>query len=97
MLELQVCTLGGRILRAFAIGDRSDVIVGRDETCDVRIDSPRVAEEHCAIEPEGDQLVVRDLGSGCLTLVRGRPIEKVRVENGLEVVVGPALLRFVET
>ena len=96
MLELQVCTLAGRTLRSFVIGDRSDVIVGRDETCDVRIDSPRVAQEHCAIEPEGDQLVIRDLGSGNLTLVRGHPIDKVRIENGLEVVVGPALLRFVE-
>lgn len=95
MLELQVCTLAGRLLRSFALGDRGDVIVGRDESCDIQIRSDRVASEHVAIEPEGDHLVLRDLGSGQQTLVRNRPIDKVRVEDGLEVVVGPAMLRFV--
>ena len=95
MLELQVCTLAGRLLKSCMIGDRSDVIVGRDESCDIQIRSERVAAEHVAIETDGEQVVVRDLGSGHQTLVGNRPIDKVRVEDGLEVVVGPALLRFV--
>ncbi|HMN97479.1 MAG TPA: FHA domain-containing protein [Phycisphaerales bacterium] len=97
MFELHVCTLRGRLLRAFPVGDRAELILGRDETCDIQIRSPKVAEEHCAIEPEGEQLVLRDLGSREGTLVEGQRIQKVRVEGGLEVVVGPALIRFIET
>jgi pSer/pThr/pTyr-binding forkhead associated (FHA) protein len=95
MLELHVCTRAGRLLRAFALGDRRDVIVGRDDSCDVQIRSDRVGPEHVAIETEGEQVLLRDLGSGHQTLVGDRPIETVRVEDGLEVIVGPALLRFV--
>lgn len=97
MLELHVCTLKGRLLRAFPVGDRAELILGADDSCDIQIRSPQVADEHCSIEPEGEQLVLRDLGSRGGTLVEGHRIDKIRVEGGLEVVVGPALIRFVET
>ncbi len=97
MLELHVCTRAGRLLRAFAIGDRGEIILGRDERCDIQIRSAGVAEEHCSIESEGEQLMLRDLGSAQGTIVDGRRINKIRVEDGLEVVVGPALIRFVES
>jgi len=96
MLEIQVCTLAGRLLRIFAIGDQGEVILGRDETCDIRIDSPRIAEEHCAIEASNGRHVLRDLGSDAGTIVDGRRIDRVVVEQGLEAIVGPALLRFVD-
>ncbi|MCA9284397.1 MAG: FHA domain-containing protein [Phycisphaerales bacterium] len=97
MLELHVCTRTGRMLKAFALGDRSEVILGRDDTCDIQIRSPQVSSEHCAIEPQGDELFLRDLGSSGGVLVRGRKVERIRVEDGLEAVVGPAVLRFIES
>lgn len=96
MLELHVCTHKGKMLKAFAIGDRSELILGRDETCDIQIRSPQVSSEHCAIEPQGDELFLKDLGSRAGVVVQGRRVDCIRVEHGLEALVGPALLRFVE-
>lgn len=94
MMELHVCDRRGSLLRAFALGDHSELIVGREEHCDVRIRARSVSREHCAIEREGDEVYLRDLGSTCGTLVDGKPVERIRVENGTEVHVGPAVLKF---
>jgi adenylate cyclase len=96
MMELHVCSRSGNMLKAFAIGDRSELIVGRDETCDIQIRAQTVSREHCAIESEGEDLYLRDLGSTSGTLTQGKKIERIRVEDGLEVSIGPAVLKFVE-
>ena len=98
MMELQVCNSAGVLLRAFALGESREVIVGRDETCDVRILAKSVSREHCAIEQEGADLFLRDLGSSGGTFVNGSRVDdKVRVEDGMSVVVGPAVLKFFES
>ena len=95
MMELHVCNRSGTVLRAFALGDVEDeLIIGRDEHCDVQIRSRSVSREHCAIENDGQGLLLRDLGSTCGTLLNGERVERVRVASGLEVSVGPAVLRF---
>jgi pSer/pThr/pTyr-binding forkhead associated (FHA) protein len=96
MMEMHVCNRTGRVLRAFALGDGVEVIVGRDASCDVQIRSQAVSREHCTIESDGDDLVLRDLGSTAGTFVGDRKIETLRVQDGLEVVVGPAVLKFYE-
>ena len=40
MMELHICNRSGAVLRSFALGDNVEVIVGRDETCDIRIAAP---------------------------------------------------------
>ena len=97
MMEVHVCNKAGTLLKAFALGDASEVIVGRDESCDIRIVAQSVSREHCAIEHEGEDLVLRDLGSSGGTYIDGKRIEKVRVRDGMEVAVGPAVLRFYES
>lgn len=97
MMELHVCNRAGSLLRAFALGDDREVIIGRDDHCDVRIAAKSVSREHCAIEPEGDELVLRDLGSSGGTYVNGRKVDKVRLEDGMEINVGPAVLKFFES
>jgi pSer/pThr/pTyr-binding forkhead associated (FHA) protein len=96
MMEVHVCNGSGSLLRAFAIGDNAEVIVGRDDACDIRILARSVSREHCAIEREGEELVLRDLGSRVGTFVDGRRIDHVRLEDGMQVKVGPALLKFFE-
>ena len=97
MMELHVCNRAGVLLRAFALGDNKEVIVGRDETCDVRILSKSVSREHCAIEQDGDQMVLRDLGSSGGTYLEGNRVDKVNLEDGMEIGVGPAVLKFYES
>ena len=96
MMELHVCDRKGELLRAFAIGDSSEIIIGRDEHCDVRIRSTSISREHCAVEPEGTGLILRDLDSKAGTLMDGRRITRVEVRDGLQVTVGPAVLKFLD-
>jgi pSer/pThr/pTyr-binding forkhead associated (FHA) protein len=96
MFELQVCSKQGRVLRAFALGDRDEFIVGRDATCDIRIDSQAISREHCAIENRDGEMYLRDLGSTAGTLVNGKRIDRIRLEDGVEIEVGPAVLKFID-
>jgi pSer/pThr/pTyr-binding forkhead associated (FHA) protein len=97
MMELHVCNRDGILLRAFALGENKEVIVGRDETCDIRIMAKSVSREHCAIEQDGEELVLRDLGSSGGTYLEGNRVEKVKLHDGVEVAVGPAVLKFFDS
>ena len=97
MMELHVCNRAGVLLRAFALGENKEVIVGRDETCDIRILAKSVSREHCAIEQSGEELVLRDIGSSGGTYMNGSRVEKVTLQDGMEINVGPAVLKFYES
>ncbi|MBC8309217.1 MAG: FHA domain-containing protein [Phycisphaerales bacterium] len=99
MMELHICSrANGVVLRKFALGDLEEVIIGRDEECDIRIKSPVVSREHCTIEQNGNGgLILTDCGSTGGTFVEDNKIDSIRLEDGLEVVVGPALLRFYDS
>ncbi len=97
MLEIHVCNQQGKLLRAFALGDSDEVIVGRDETCDIQIRAKSVSREHCTIEREGQDFVLRDLGSTGGTFLDGKRVDRVRLRDGITVTVGPAVLKFFES
>lgn len=98
MLELHVCNkTDGKVLRKFALGDLQEIIIGRDTDCDIRIRASSVSREHCAIEQGETGLMLRDMESTCGTFVENERVESVRVEDGLEVRIGPALLRFFDS
>ena len=94
MFELHVCSRKGDVLKAFALGDREEVIVGRDPTCDIQIRANSVSREHCSIESEGDDMFLRDLGSKAGCQVNGQKVDRIRLEDGVEIAVGPAVLKF---
>ncbi len=97
MMELHVCNREGSVLKAFALGDTAEVIVGRDSSCDIQIKAKSVSREHCSIESEGEELVLRDMGSSCGTFLDGQRIDSVRIEDGMEIAVGPAVLKFYDS
>jgi len=97
MMEMHVVNHAtGVRLRAFALGDTAEVIVGRDSACDVQINAPSVSREHCVIEHVDGDHRLRDLDSTGGTWVDGNRITEIRIEDGMEVTVGPAMLRFVD-
>ena len=97
MMEVQIISRRtGQLVGAFALGDEAEVLVGRDASCDIHLNAATVSREHCVIERVDGNLRLRDLGSTGGTRCGGREIDDVRVENGLEVEIGPALLRFIE-
>lgn len=98
-MELHICARsGGKVLRKFALGDLEEVIIGRDEDCDIRIKSPVVSREHCTIEQDSTgSLVLTDSESTSGTFVDEMKIDSVRLEDGLEVVIGPAVLKFYDS
>ena len=97
MLEVHICNQDGSVLRAFALGDSKEVLVGRDEGCDIQIRSAAVSREHCSIEQDDDDgFRLRDLGSKAGTLVNGERVETAKIEDGLEITIGPAVLKFFE-
>ena len=69
MMELHVCNRSGALLRSFALGDSVEVLVGRDEGCDIRIVSQSVSREHCVIEQQGEDLVLGAREHGLATAV----------------------------
>ncbi|MDX1611076.1 MAG: FHA domain-containing protein [Candidatus Thermoplasmatota archaeon] len=77
---------------------RSRWVLGRDPTCSLVLDyDPFASGEHCAIEAEGEDRVLRDLGSSNGTLVNGTlvPPEEERVlRPGDVVTIGRSRLVF---
>jgi hypothetical protein len=51
--------------------DRDYLVVGREHTCDVRFDDPRVSRTHAALQRRGTRVYVEDLGSSGGTFVNG--------------------------
>ena len=98
MYEVVICTSDGKALKRFDLARaeqaRKRVIVGRAEDCDIRIASSAVSRHHCVIEPDEGDWIIRDLGSTHGVELQGVKIEQADIRDGLEVRVGPAVLRF---
>ena len=98
MLELQVLNpKTGDMLKAFALGDTDELIIGRDEGCDIRINSKSVSREHCSIEQNGQETWLRDLGSTGGTYMDGERVDEILISDGMEFSIGPAILKFIDS
>ena len=96
MLELHVCNAEGAMLKAYALGEKEEVLIGRDEGCDVQISSRAISREHYVIERANEAFVLKDLDSSSGTFVDGEKITSLPLSSGMEARVGPAILRFYE-
>lgn len=98
MFELVICTTDGKPLKRFDLAPaeaaHKRIVIGRAEDCDIRIASNAISRHHCAIEPDDDDWIIRDLGSTHGIETEGVKIEQTAVKHGLEVRVGPAVLKF---
>lgn len=61
-------------------------LVGRSDEADIRIDDPAFAERHARIEMIGNQVVLRDLGSGEGSVVNGEAVRDALLSPGDQIV-----------
>ena len=68
-------------------------VIGRTDSCDLRIPVPDVSRKHCELVLEDDELVLRDLESSNGTLCNDKRVVEIELEPGDTIAVGP--VRFV--
>lgn len=84
---------GGRAGEVFEqIGART--LIGRSPECDVFLDDVTVSRRHAELLREGEQVVIRDLGSLNGTFVNRRRIEEAVLEDDDELQIGKYRLTF---
>ena len=69
--------------------EKARTVIGRDTRCDLRIAMPGVADRHCEILLNGQELKLQDLGSANGTLHNGVRIEQAVIDHRDTVTVGP--------
>jgi len=84
---------GGRAGEAFGV-DADRTLIGRSPDCDIFLDDVTVSRRHAELLREGDELVIRDLGSLNGTFVNRRRIESTSLEDDDEVQIGKYRLTF---
>jgi pSer/pThr/pTyr-binding forkhead associated (FHA) protein len=83
---------GDHLLGRFELSDA--VVVGRSPDCDIVIRDIQVSRQHCRIEESANGWVVRDLGSRNGTYVGGMEVGEFLLDDGDEVRIGGATIRF---
>ena len=95
MYEVAILAKDGRILRRYELSDERPTLIGRGRDCDIQIAVATVSRRHAEVDPHHQEgYLFRDLGSTHGSYVSGRRVREIHVSGGLEVQVGPALLRF---
>ncbi|MDI6788860.1 MAG: FHA domain-containing protein, partial [Planctomycetota bacterium] len=85
MVELTL-TFERRPINTFKF-DKDVILIGRDPTCDVRIDNVGVSRHHARIEKRDNIYSVSDLGSGNGTFVRGQRVTQHNLNDGDEITI----------
>ncbi len=83
MIELQL-TFEHKPVNTFNF-DKDTILIGRDPTCDIRIDNVGISRHHSRIERHGDTWVLMDLASGNGTFVKGKRITNYNLNSGDEI------------
>jgi pSer/pThr/pTyr-binding forkhead associated (FHA) protein len=56
--------------------------IGRALDCDISILEPALSRKHAEIEPDGDDLILQDLGSANGSHVNGKKVDRVKLKDG---------------
>jgi pSer/pThr/pTyr-binding forkhead associated (FHA) protein len=71
------------------------IVVGRKNSCELRIPLSSVSRQHCEITLADDTVKLRDLGSSNGTYHNSIRVQEAELEAGDEVVVGPVVFTVV--
>lgn len=75
---------------------KPEIVMGRDEDCDLMMSDIAVSRRHAKLTLEGGHFVLHDLGSGNGTYLNGARVEREELSPGDEITVGERTMRFVE-
>lgn len=73
-----------------------EVVIGRDEDCELPLSDIAVSRRHARLELEGNGFVLVDLSSGNGTFLNGVRVAREPLSPGDEITVGERTFRFVE-
>ncbi len=76
------------------LSKKENTSIGRDESCDVFIDSGNVSRRHAEVRLEGNMFVLKDLGSTNGTWMRGQKIDQYLLQDGDSFQIGSARIIF---
>ena len=74
---------------------KNRIVVGRKNSCGLRIPIPAISRQHCEIEVTPDGIVLRDLGSSNGTYHNSIRVQESELTAGDEVSVGPVVFTVV--
>lgn len=88
----------GRLIHGKAPGvshvlELSEVIVGRSETCDIRLDDPYVSRRQARIYRDGEQVFIQNIGGNPI-LVNAEPTDRSILNDGDMILLGKTQLVF---
>ncbi len=93
MIMASLIEIGTEPVRRTVLGDRTTI--GRDEESDLRLDDPMVNGRHAEVCRRSDgKYELVDLGSRRGTFVGDRRVSARFLQDGDEILIGPARLRF---
>ena len=71
------------------------IVVGRKNSCELRIPLSSVSRQHCEVTVDGDTIKLKDLGSSNGTYHNSIRVQEAELAAGDEVVVGPVVFTVV--
>ena len=83
--------------RSYPLAAGTRLTVGRTKDCEVHVDDIAVSRRHCALEADGDEVIVTDLESVNGTYLNERAICGARARPGDTIRVGSTLLEIVRS
>ncbi len=78
--------------RVFDFNASAEVVVGRDEQCDINLADPKISRRHARFFSRNNRLLVEDLGSANGIRVNGLKVKEMALEEGDKVALGSTLL-----
>ncbi len=81
--------------KSFVI-EKPEIVVGRSEKCDFRVNDPHISAQHCTISVgEGSRYFIEDMDSTNSTYINRKELtKKVQLLYGDRIVMGKTIFRF---
>src|SRR6516225_3447616 len=90
----RLIAVAGPLLKMEFPLDDEVTVIGRDVAASVCVKSRSASRRHCEVRRDGDQYLIRDLGSRNGTLVNGLPVTECALQHGDQIAVSDSLFVF---